>query len=183
MRWVSPGHFARTLSRLFAYCPSISRWRSSSVVIRHLTLELTHTELYLFSDCPIPGVVQKLLLKRTTQGRHILDTVSLTIFDVLLNRIVLTVSQVLWTSRRTSGGITSTDTGKTSPGIDATIVVVAWRVVPDKWIRDEKIVRCFEVLLLISNVTFREGECWSSEGHKFVTNICVLLWINKARAK
>jgi hypothetical protein len=47
------------------------------------------------------GVVQKLLLKRTTAGRRILSTTSLTLFDVLLSMIVLPAAHVL---HQSSGG-------------------------------------------------------------------------------
>jgi hypothetical protein len=51
--------------------------------------ELPQNELYLCLFRAIAGVVPKLLLKRTTAGRRILSTTSLTFFEVLLSMIVL----------------------------------------------------------------------------------------------
>jgi hypothetical protein len=45
-------------------------------------------------------LLEKLLLKRTTAGRRILSTASLTLFEVLLSMIVLPAAQVMHTSSR-----------------------------------------------------------------------------------
>jgi hypothetical protein len=50
---------------------------------------------FLFSGRAMRASPQKLLLKRTTAGRRVLSTTSLTLFDVLLSVIVLPAAQVL----------------------------------------------------------------------------------------
>ncbi len=44
---------------------------------------------------PLRASSQKLLLKRTTAGRRILSTTSLTLFEVLLSMIVLPAAHIL----------------------------------------------------------------------------------------
>ena len=53
---------------------------------------------------PLRASSQKLLLKRTTAGRRILSTTSLTLFEVLLSMIVLPAAQVL---HQSSAGMAS----------------------------------------------------------------------------
>ena len=48
------------------------------------------------ASVPLRASPQKHLLKRTTAGRRMLSTTSLTLFEVLLSIIVLPAAQVPW---------------------------------------------------------------------------------------
>ena len=66
---------------------------------------------------------QKLLLKWTTTDRWILSTKSLTLFEVLLNMIVLSDDQIL---HQSSEGMDPRPAVKTSPVISTGCVEVTW---------------------------------------------------------